>query len=134
MAPPKLFVQVQGQGSVSADQMNSTVQWCQSVTQLRAFIGLPTMTVYVQGINVPDDGGQGLFFWQSTVTEPDDGSNYIIPLGGNGGGWIRLGGPFIPSPEVTGQLSAVSDSNAKAVLTSIISALVTLGLITNGTT
>ena len=37
-------------------------------------------------------------------------------------------------PTVTGALSSVTDTNAKAVLTSLIAALVTDGLITNGTT
>ena len=37
-------------------------------------------------------------------------------------------------PTVTGSLSGVTDANAKAVLTSLIAALVTSGLITNGTT
>ena len=36
-------------------------------------------------------------------------------------------------PTVTGALSAVTDGNAKAVLTSIIGALTTLGLVTDGT-
>ena len=135
MAAPKLTVQIQGQGSVTADELNTYVPWCSNVGQLRAFIGLPPMTVYLQGLSSPGDGGQGSFFWQATVTQPDDGENYIIPPGGNGGGWIRFGPPLVlPVPVITGMLSAVTDANAKAVMTSIISALVSLGLVTSGTT
>lgn len=91
MSPPKLFVSVQGQGSVSADSLNTFVQWCPNVTVLRSFIALPEMTVFVQGISVPYDGGAGLFSWLVAVSQPDDGANYIVPPGGGGGGWVRFG-------------------------------------------
>lgn len=45
-----------------------------------------------------------------------------------------FGGSKVTKKTVTGALSAVTDSNAKAVLTSIINALSAYGLITNGTT
>lgn len=135
MTAPSLVAQVQGQGSVSADNLNTYVQWCTTVTVLRSFIGLPQMTVYLQGLSVPDDGGQGTFMWLATVTEPDDARNFIIPLAANGGGWVRIGPALVlPIPSITGELSAVTDANAKTVLTSIIAALTSLGLVTNATT
>lgn len=61
-----------------------------------------------------------------------------IDLDGTGvklsGKFGAFGGAPASKPSVTGTLSAVTDTNAKAVLTSIISALVALGLATNGTT
>jgi hypothetical protein len=135
MTPPALTLQVQGQTISSADVLNTGVQWCQNAGQLRAFIGIPTMQVYLQGLVTPSDGGQGNFIWLATVSQSDDGRNYIIPLGANGGGWVRIGPALaLPIPSITGALTSVADANAKAVLTSIISALVTLGLVTKATT
>ena len=135
MTQPSLKVQLQGVTTASADNLNTYGQTCASVAQLRAFIGLPNMLVYLQGLSTPDDGGEGDFLWWATVSEADDGENYIIPPGANGGGWIRQGPNLVlPAPQITGMLSAVTDANAKAVLTSIIAALVVLGLVTSGTT
>lgn len=92
---PALALYIQGQGVVSADNLNTFVQWCSTTTQLRSFIGVPSMTAFLQGTATIDDGGQGLFFWQAKVIETDDNLNYIIPIGSNGGGWVRFG--VIPS-------------------------------------
>lgn len=135
MAAPQLTAQIQGQTLISGDRANTYVQWCSTAAQLRDFIGLSNMTVYMQGITAPGDGGQGAFSWDSTVTQPDDNTNYIVPLGASGGGWVRIGPPLIlPIPAIIGALSSVTDPNAQAVISSIISALTTLGLVTNGTT
>lgn len=92
------------------------------------------MTLYLQGISTPDDGGQGFFVWYATVTEDDDGRNYIKPVAASNGGWIRIGPNLVlPIPQITGALSSVTDPNALAVMASIIDALVSLGLVTNGT-
>lgn len=135
MTAPQLVVQIQGVTSVSADNLNTYVQWCSNVAELRAFIGSSYMQVYAQGLSAPDDGGQGNFVWFPNVNQADDGENYIIPPGSGGGGWVRLGPILVsPIPDVTGQLSAVTDVNAKAILTSLITALASLGIITNATT
>lgn len=123
-----------GVSSVSGDELNSFVQWCPTVAELRDFIGLTDMAVYLEGLSSLNDGGQGMFIWVDVVTQPDDGQNYIVPTGASGGGWVRLGPPLVlPVPAITGALSAVTDANAKAVMTSIIAALTALGLTTNGT-
>lgn len=135
MPIPSNAYQVQGQGSVTADQINTFVQWTTNAASLRSFIGLPKMLVYLEGLSVPNDGGQGFFYWLATVSETDDGRDYIIPTGASGGGWVRMGPALVlPVPAITGALSTVTDAAAKAVLTSIISALTQLGLATNGTT
>lgn len=135
MTAPSLTAFIQGQGACSADNLNTFEQTCDVVAQIREFIGLPGIQVYVRGISAPDDGGQGFFYWQATVTETDDGKNYIIPPGAGGGGWVRIGPELVlPIPTIVGSLSLVTDANAKVVLTSIVSALTGLGLVTNGTT
>lgn len=132
MSPPSLRFQVQGQTVANADDLNSYLQWCMTAAQLRTFIGLSNMTVYLQGVASADDGKQGTFIWYTTVGHADDNLNYIVPPGASGGGWVRIG-PLLPVPVIAGALSGVTDANAQAVLTSIIAALVALGLATNGT-
>lgn len=89
MTAPALSAQVQGVGSVSADNYNTYQQTCSSIAELRAFVGLPGIEVLVRGLVTPNDGGAGLFIWASSITSPDDGVNYIIPPGAGGGGWVR---------------------------------------------
>lgn len=90
MTAPSLTAFIQGQGACSADNLNTFEQTCDVVAQIREFIGLPGIQVYVRGISAPNDGGQGPFYWQAVVTEPDDNFNYIIPPGSATGGWVRL--------------------------------------------
>jgi hypothetical protein len=87
---PQLTAFIQGQDVVSADQLNTYEQVCQNTTQLRAFIGLPGMQVALQGINIPNDGGGGEFYWNSTALGPDDNSTVIVPQPGVPGAWVRL--------------------------------------------
>lgn len=79
----------QGQGAVSADNLNTFTQTCATAAQLRAFVGLPGMQVDLQGLFAPNDGQGGAFLWNASVTG-DNGSTVIIPNGNTQGGWIRL--------------------------------------------
>lgn len=90
MAAPALTVQIQGQGSVSADQLNTHVQSCDSVVQLRAFIGAPGVQVYLRGLVTAGDGGQGAFVWVANVIGTDDGVSIIVPTATASGYWERL--------------------------------------------
>lgn len=65
-----------------------------------------------------------------------DGSGSIDTSGGTIIGGTIQGSHYVPLsvPAITGALSTVADAPAKTVLTSIITALTTLGLVTNGTT
>lgn len=115
MTAPKNAAQIQGQGSVSADNLNTYVQWCTTAAVLRSFIGLPNMNVYLEGISAPNDGLQGYFMWQAVVANPDDNLNYIIPPGSAGGGWVRLsiGGNAVISPStgnVAGNIVVMSNT------------------------
>jgi hypothetical protein len=89
MSVPSLSAQIQGQGTVSADNLNTYVQGVQMSSQLRAFTGLPGMTVALQGITEPDDGFGGFFFWSPNGTAPDDNMNVIVPYGVGAGEWVR---------------------------------------------
>lgn len=80
----------QGQGVTSADNLNSMIQWVSSVAQLRAFTGLPTMQVALQGSVTPGDGLGGDFYWNATATATDDGITVIRPSGVTVGAWLRL--------------------------------------------
>ena len=94
---------VQGIGSVTADLLNSYVRAVPNVAQLRGFIGLSSMVVFLEGFTIQGDGGQGLFGWNPNAVGPDDGVMVIVPSGVSVGAWVRLSSvaaglqPFTPS-------------------------------------
>lgn len=91
MSAPSLQAYVNGVGQTSADNMNTFVQSCDDVADLRDFNGLPGIQVYIRGISTIDDGGQGNFYWNAGVTNPvDDGVNTIVPNGSSSGCWSRV--------------------------------------------
>jgi microcystin-dependent protein len=92
MTQPVLTVNQQGQGAVSADQLNTFTQWCNTINDLRNFVGLAGMTVLMLGTASPSDGGQGYFWWNPASTVADDGGvTTIMPNGMTGPGrWNRL--------------------------------------------
>lgn len=90
MSAPALTVQRQGQSSVSADNLNTFLQTCDTVAQLRAFVGIQGVQVYVRGVFTPNDGGAGNFMWDATGTAPDDGTNIIVPPAAGAGEWVRI--------------------------------------------
>lgn len=92
MSVPALAVQVQGQGTVSADNLNTYEQTCDNADGLRNFIGSTGVQVYMRGYSDPGDGGQGPFYWNAAGTGPDDnGVTNIVPNGAAVGCWTRLG-------------------------------------------
>ncbi len=121
MTAPQLFAQIQGQGTVSADNLNTYIQWCVNITQLRAFIGLTGMMVFVEGNSSPGDGGQGLYYWNATSIGPDNGTTIIVPQPGVAGAWVMLIGGFNIGPGVVGSsrnvVMSVSAASATATLT-----------------
>lgn len=91
MTAPALFAQIQGQGSVSADNLNTYIQSCDNLTQLRGFTGVPGIQVFMRGYVAPGDGGQGNFYWNASGTAADDGGfTTIVPNGSATGEWTRL--------------------------------------------
>lgn len=93
MSAPQLTTYYNGIAEVTGDGLNTFVQWGNNVSALRAFVGLPNMTVYMQGYSTPADGGQGSFYWNASGTGPDDnGITNIVPPASGMGCWTRLGG------------------------------------------
>lgn len=90
MVVPNPTVQVQGAGAVSGDQLNTYVQACASIAQMRGVTGIGQMLLYLEGFVSPGDGGQGPFVWIATAPGPDDGVNVIVPTGVTVGAWIRI--------------------------------------------
>ena len=90
MTAPLLVAQIQGQGTVSADNLNTYIQNCTNIEQLRLFIGLPGMCVFIDGTVAPGDGGAGPFYWNTTSIGPDNNSTVIVPQPGVPGAWVRL--------------------------------------------
>lgn len=81
---------VQGLGVASADNLNAFVQGADNLAQLRSFIGVDGMQVFLRGYVTPNDGGQGAFYWNSAATGPDNGITIIVPNGVAVGAWVRL--------------------------------------------
>jgi hypothetical protein len=90
MAAPALFVFIQGQSVASADNLNTFIQSCDTLSQLRGFVGSTPMTVQSRGQNAVNDGGGGWFYWLASSSAPDDNNNTIVPPGLVTGAWIRL--------------------------------------------
>lgn len=90
MVAPALNVARQGLGSVNADNLNTAEQTCDNLAQLRAFIGIQGVQVFLRGYVTLNDGGQGPFVWISTATGPDNGTSIIIPTGVTVGAWVRI--------------------------------------------
>jgi hypothetical protein len=79
-----------GVGVVAAGQLNAYALSCYNTGVLRSVVGQTGMTAYLQGTNVPGDGGQGTFYWNYASTAADDNSAVIVPAGVVYGAWIRL--------------------------------------------
>lgn len=91
MSVPALQVYIDGQGTVSASNYNTFQQTCDNVAELRDFIGISGLQVFIRGTSIPNDGGQGSFYWNSTGTAPDDdGVTTVVPTGAVTGEWTRI--------------------------------------------
>lgn len=87
---PQLSYWVQGQGAVGADDLNTWIQAALNAAQLRGFIGLDNMVVFLQGLIAVGDNYGGLFYWDGASTAPDDNFSVIVPDGSLQGAWLRL--------------------------------------------
>jgi hypothetical protein len=90
MSAPQLSVYRTGQGIVNGDQLNTFEQTCNTVSDLRSFVGITGLQVFVRGLTNPGDGGQGPFYWNGSVVATDDGVNTIVPASAASGAWLRL--------------------------------------------
>lgn len=97
-----LNVAVQGQGVVSADNLNTYLQGADNAAALRSFIGYAadgiTVQVYMRGQVSVGDGFQGFFYWNPSAIGPDDnGVTTIVPTGTSSGAWVRIPNPLSAS-------------------------------------
>ncbi len=91
MSNPALTNYVNGIGQVTSDGLNTFMQVCTNMAQLRAFAGNNSaLSVYVKGTTSANDGGQGTFYWNSSVIGTDDnGVTTVVPNGVAIGCWTR---------------------------------------------
>ncbi len=115
MTAPSPQQYVQGQGTVSADNLNTFQQTCTNNAQARDLIGTLGMLIYIEGTVSIADGGQGQFYWNPTSLGPDDNQDTIVPFGAAVGAWVRL----IPSGNFSNvnALRSSSGSNGPIVAT-----------------
>lgn len=93
MSAPALTVSVNGGPPTSGDLLNTFEQTCNIPSDLRSFIGVSGVQVYMRGYSSPGDGGQGNFYWNALGTAADDnGVTTIAPYGSILGVWTRLTG------------------------------------------
>lgn len=92
MSNPAMTNYTNGISQVSSDNLNTFMQTCTNMAQLRGFAGNNTaISVYVRGTTTADDGGQGTFYWNATVVGTDDnGATTVVPNGVAIGCWTRL--------------------------------------------
>lgn len=94
MTAPQLTQYAQGQGVATGDGLNTFVQCCNTVAELRDFIGTNGMQVYVRGVETAGGAGAGMFRWIEGGTALDDGYNVIVPNGATGI-WQRIIEPTV---------------------------------------
>lgn len=80
---------VEGQGAVSADNLNTNVQAAESPAQMRSVVGVPGMNLLLQGQVTQGDDGTGFYWWNALGVHADDDFNYITPYGSGSGQWER---------------------------------------------
>jgi hypothetical protein len=91
VSAPALTVYVQGQGAVSADQLNTFEQTCDTVSDMRAITGVAGMQIFSRGLATVNDGGGGEFYWDAGLASPvDNGYSIIAPTGSIQGAWVRI--------------------------------------------
>lgn len=91
MTAPSLTVQQNGLLQVSGDNYNTYAQTCNIVADLRGFIGVSGVQVYMRGYTAIGDGGQGWFYWNASGIAADDaGVTTVVPNGAATGEWTRI--------------------------------------------
>lgn len=92
MTLPSNSLSSNGLGVITGDQLNTLVQWCNTASTLRSFVGEAGVTVALQGIIAPNDGLGGMFYWV-VGSFTDDGLTIIVPPAAAGqGAWIKIAG------------------------------------------
>ena len=124
MTIPSPAVSVQGSGAVASNLLNTYVQAVASLAQLRGFVGIEQMLVYLEGAAVAGDGGQGFYVWNAKAPGPDDGAGVIMPVGLAVGAWVKLTGTApLPPPTLTRAIEYVIDGGGSVIPTGLRGAL-----------
>jgi hypothetical protein len=91
MSNPALTVYTLGGAAVSADNLNTFEQTCNTFSDLRSFPANQGMVVYTLGGDSIADGKQGSFYWNQSATGTDNDLNTITPYGYTNvaGRWLR---------------------------------------------
>ena len=93
MSAPALSIQTNGGSPTTADNLNTYEQTCDTVAELRSFVGISGIQVSQRGYLAPNDGGQGVFYWNAGGVAADDGGiTTVVPYGSGTGAWSRLSG------------------------------------------
>lgn len=80
MTAPRLKIYSNNTASaLNGDELNTLMQTCDTVAQLRAFKGTTGQSVYVRGTYAAGDGGGGIFNWVYGVGVDDNGVTTIVP-------------------------------------------------------
>lgn len=92
MSAPQLTVYINGGPGVSGDNFNTYEQTCDTASQLRNFIGVQGIQVFMRGQSAVNDGYQGNFWWNFSASNPtdDNGVTTIVPNGAGTGCWSRI--------------------------------------------
>lgn len=116
MVAPALNACIQGSGQVSADNLNTYVQSCDTFANLRAFVGLPGIQVECRGGISIADGLQGTFYWSASNPGPDNGATVIVPTGSLIGAWVKLPFALSASGIALGQARFAFNSSTQVAL------------------
>lgn len=112
MSVPSNVVASNGNGVVSDNQLNTYLQTDQTVSQLRAFVGVSGMAVALQGLSSPGDGGAGLFYWAIGSGYTDNGTSVIVPPAAAGqGAWLRSHSLYSVPSFLVAALPSVTSAN-----------------------
>ena len=112
-------VSADGIGVIAAGQLNAYMIGALNTAVMRTVVGQPGMTMYLQGINVPNDGGQGTFYWNYASVAADNNSSIIVPNGVVQGAWIRQAVVITNSAPAFSAYSNLSQSVTSNVATKI---------------
>jgi len=120
-------VSADGVGAIAAGQLNAYEISCYNTGVLRTVVGQTGMTAFLQGTNVPNDGGQGNFYWDYTSTATDNNSTVIRPYGVIYGAWLKT---LLPSYNVFTTVETVNVINPSGTINNLV--LDTAGDVTVG--
>ena len=78
--------------AITGDQLNTFIQSCDNMAQLRAFPAAPGQMVYVRGFSTINDGGQGFFYYALGSATDDGGVSTVVPATYPPAYWYRSSG------------------------------------------